>query len=41
MYGRWGPPPPPRPQAASFRQLLGVNGIWGWGVNRASRDLVK
>ncbi|KAG2432171.1 hypothetical protein HXX76_009091 [Chlamydomonas incerta] len=41
VNGRWGPPPPPRPQAASFRQLLGVNGIWGWGVNRASRDLVK
>ena len=30
--GRWGPPPDPEPQAHTFRQLLGVNGIWGWGV---------
>ncbi|KAG2424160.1 hypothetical protein HXX76_014693 [Chlamydomonas incerta] len=41
VYGRWGPPPPPRPQAASFRQLMGVNGIWGWGFQKFSRELMK
>lgn len=28
---RFGPPPDPVPSTRSFRELLGVNGIWGWG----------
>jgi hypothetical protein len=29
--GRYGPAPPARPNPVSFRDLLGVNGIWAWG----------
>lgn len=38
--GRWGLPPPVVPQTVSYRQLAGVNGIWGWGNNSFSTDLV-
>ncbi len=31
--GPYGPMPDPQPQPRSFRELLGVNGIWGWGNN--------
>ena len=36
QYGRWGPPPAPVIQSHTFRQLMGVNGIWGWGFKNAS-----
>jgi hypothetical protein len=39
--GRWGLPPPPAPAAASYRQLLGLNGIWGFGSGSFSDTLVK
>jgi hypothetical protein len=35
--GRWGLPPVPQQQSKTFRQLLGVNGIWGWG-NKSFSD---
>ena len=41
QFGRWGPPPVAVPQQRTFRQLLGVNGIWGWGFNDYSSDLIK
>jgi hypothetical protein len=41
QYGRWGPPPAPARQARTIRQLLGINGIWGWGFNQFSSSLVK
>jgi hypothetical protein len=39
--GRWGLPPAAQQQSRSFRQLLGVNGIWGWGNKSFSDTLVK
>jgi hypothetical protein len=39
--GRWGLPPAPQQQSRTFRQLLGVNGIWGWGNKSFSDTLVK
>jgi hypothetical protein len=39
--GRWGLPPTPQQQSRSFRQLMGVNGIWGWGNKSFSDTLVK
>uniref|UniRef100_A0A383VQX7 F5/8 type C domain-containing protein n=1 Tax=Tetradesmus obliquus TaxID=3088 RepID=A0A383VQX7_TETOB len=39
--GRWGLPPQPQQQSRSFRQLMGVNGIWGWGNKSFSDTLVK
>ncbi len=38
-YGRWGPPPAPAPHPSSLRQLMGINGIWGWGFNQYSSSL--
>ncbi|MFQ5445372.1 MAG: discoidin domain-containing protein, partial [Saprospiraceae bacterium] len=37
--GPYGPMPPPQPSAVTVRQLLGINGIWGWGHNMHSIDL--
>lgn len=39
--GRWGPPPPAVQQAATYRQLMGVNGIWGWGSQMFSDTAAK
>jgi hypothetical protein len=39
--GRWGLPPTPQQQSRTFRQLLGVNGIWGWGNKSFSDTLAK
>ena len=39
--GRWGLPPQAQQQSRSFRQLLGVNGIWGWGNKSFSDTLAK
>lgn len=36
QYGRWGPPPVPKQQENTLEQLLGVNGIWGWGLDKYS-----
>ena len=36
QFGQWGPPPLPRRQDHSLEELLGVNGIWGWGVSTYS-----
>ena len=38
-WGKYGRPAPPSANAASFRALLGVNGIWGWGTNGFSSSL--
>ncbi|OWF44288.1 uncharacterized protein LOC110458598 [Mizuhopecten yessoensis] len=32
-YGIWGPAPKATANPVSIRQMLGVNGIWGWGHN--------
>lgn len=37
--GPFGAMPPPKPQQHTMRQLLGVNGIWGWGHNQCSSNL--
>lgn len=40
--GRWGPAPPPLPRPdITYRQLLGLNGIWGWGSQMFSDSAVK
>lgn len=39
--GRWGPAPAALPQAATYRQLMGLNGIWGWGSQMFSDTAVK
>jgi hypothetical protein len=39
--GRWGLPPAPQQQSRTLRQLLGVNGIWGWGNKSFSDTQVK
>ena len=39
--GRYGPAPTARPNPVSFRDLLGVNGIWAWagqGWSQLARD---
>ena len=33
QYGRFGSFPPPSPNSNTLSQMLGVNGIWGWGHN--------
>ncbi|PNH00161.1 hypothetical protein TSOC_014032 [Tetrabaena socialis] len=38
-FGQWGPPPPPVPHPLTLRSMLGVNGIWGWGFNKFSKEL--
>ena len=40
QFGRWGPPPAPAPHPRTFRQLLGVNGIWGWGLKNQSAGVL-
>ena len=37
--GIWGPNISPKPQIHTFRELLGVNGIWGWGHSKYSNAL--
>lgn len=39
--GRWGPAPPAVPQTVTYRNLMGVNGIWGWGSQTFSDTAVK
>lgn len=34
--GIYGPAPAARPNPVMLRQMLGVNGIWGWGSGRIS-----
>ncbi|XP_052800288.1 uncharacterized protein LOC128231466 isoform X2 [Mya arenaria] len=34
--GIWGPSIAPKPAKHSFRDMLGVNGIWGWGNQKYS-----
>ena len=38
-YGPWGAPPVVSPQSKTFRDILGVNGIWGWQTNKYSDSL--
>lgn len=41
-FGPFGAPEPPTAiSPRSMRDLLGVNGIWGWGANKFSDTLVK
>ena len=35
-YGPYGPPPSPPLATPPLRELLGVNGYWGWGANQYS-----
>ena len=35
-HGAYGPPPPAPTTSVSLRELLGVNGYWGWGGNQYS-----
>ena len=39
VANKYGPAPTPAFNAVSFRELLGVNGIWGWGSNSYSSSL--
>ena len=39
--GRWGPGPPAVPASVTYRQLMGVNGIWGWGSQTFSDTAVS
>ena len=39
QFGEYGAPPAPTPNPNTFRQMLGVNGIWGWGWGRSSPSL--
>lgn len=39
--GRWGPAPAAVPRSETLRQLLGLNGIWGWGSQMFSDTAVK
>lgn len=39
QYGPYGPPPTPAVNPHSMAELLGVDGIWGWGTNQYSDDL--
>ncbi|KAK3096907.1 hypothetical protein FSP39_004637 [Pinctada imbricata] len=36
---KWGDKPPVIPQSKTVREILGVNGIWGWGHNKYSSML--
>ncbi|GEM_PF-1173509 len=38
-YGPYGPRPAAAPSTVTFAQMLGVNGIWGWGHNTYSANL--
>lgn len=37
--GIWGPQIVAKPQTNNFKDMLGVNGIWGWGTNKYSDTL--
>lgn len=37
--GIWGPEIVAKPQKNSFKEILGVNGIWGWGTDKYSNAL--
>ncbi|XP_060572705.1 uncharacterized protein LOC132730739 [Ruditapes philippinarum] len=37
--GIWGPEIAAKPQVNTFREMLGVNGIWGWGTKSYSDKL--
>jgi serine/threonine-protein kinase ATR len=37
--GMYGVFPTPKPSSAPFKEVLGVNGIWGWGNNAYSSSL--
>lgn len=39
--GRWGPAPAPVAQSSTYRQLMGLNGIWGWGSQTFSDSAVN
>ena len=39
-YGKYGPMPSPQVQQNTMADMLGVNGIWGWGHNSYS-DLLQ
>ncbi|EKX55234.1 hypothetical protein GUITHDRAFT_99015 [Guillardia theta CCMP2712] len=39
--GRWGEKPPVRENAVDFRDLLGVNGIWGWSRSMYSSSIPR
>ncbi len=38
-YGPYGKMPAAKQNPTNFRDLLGVNGIWGWGHNKYSKQL--
>ncbi|KAL4224987.1 hypothetical protein ACF0H5_015682 [Mactra antiquata] len=40
-HGVYGAPVTPIPQSKSFKELLGVNGIWGWGTKQYSDSLTS
>ena len=37
--GPYGSVPDPKPQSHSMAELMGINGIWGWGTNKYSDSL--
>ncbi len=39
--GPFGPFPAPKPHGATVRDILGVNGIWGWGHNMYTNSIVQ
>ena len=39
QFGRWGHPPVPKKHSRTVADILGVNGIWGWGTNKYSKNL--
>lgn len=38
-FGPYGAFPPPRPHPDKVRNIIGVNGIWGWGYNMFSNSI--
>ena len=38
-YGMFGPMPKAQASNVTVEELLGVNGIWGWGTNQYSEDI--
>ena len=40
-HSEYGPRPPAKVNPTSLRQMLGVNGIWGWGNNKYSDLLAR
>lgn len=39
QYGQYGPIPHAEPSTVTLEQMLGVNGLWGWGHNMYSHML--